>query len=173
MKKMSVQKLMQLSLLTAIALIIFVVELRIPNLLPIPGVKLGLANIITVYAIYRYSKSEVLLILTARIILGSIFSGNMMSIAYSLAGGFCCFLGMILLKKMIAEDYLWLASIGGAIFHNIGQIIIAIMFTGTMSILVYFPILFVTGSIAGFFTGFCALMIVKKLPMKNNYAKNV
>ena len=127
MKKMSVQKLMQLSLLTAIALIIFVVELRIPNLLPIPGVKLGLANIITVYAIYRYSKSEVLLILTARIILGSIFSGNMMSIAYSLVGGFCCFLGMILLKKMIAEDYLWLASIGGAIFHNVGQIIIAIM----------------------------------------------
>ena len=72
---MSVKKISRLGLLTAIALILFIVELRIPNLVPIPGVKLGLANIVTIFALYRYKPSETALILIARILLGSIFRG--------------------------------------------------------------------------------------------------
>lgn len=69
---MNTKKLCLLSLLTAIALIIFIVELRIPNLVPIPGVKLGLANIITVYAVYHLKASETAIILFVRIFLGSV-----------------------------------------------------------------------------------------------------
>lgn len=83
---MKVKKLTELALLTAIALIIFVIELQIPNPFPIPGVKLGLANIITVYAVYHYRATETLSIVLARILLGSFFSGNMMALMYSLSG---------------------------------------------------------------------------------------
>ena len=91
---MKTKKLVQLSLLTAIALSIFIVELQIPNPLPFPGIKLGLANIVTLYVIYRYRAKEALLVLMARIILGSVFNGNLMAIMYSLAGGICCFVVM-------------------------------------------------------------------------------
>ena len=81
---MKTKKLVQLSLLTAMALSIFIVELQIPNPLPFPlpfpGIKLGLANIVTLYVIYRYRAKEALLVLMARIILGSVFSGNLMAI---------------------------------------------------------------------------------------------
>ena len=74
-------------MLTAVALIIFVVELQIPNPIPIPGAKLGLVNIITVYAVYQYRAKEVFLIVIVRILLGAFFSGNMMALLYSLASG--------------------------------------------------------------------------------------
>ena len=77
---MKTRKLTELALLAAIALAIFLVELRIPNPIPIPGVKLGLANIVTVYAIYQYRPGEVLLLVMTRILLGGIFGGNLMSL---------------------------------------------------------------------------------------------
>ena len=100
---MKVRKLTELALLTALALIIFIVELRIPNPIPIPGVKLGLANVITVYAVYHYRAKEVFLIVLVRILVGSIFGGNMMALLYSLAGGMLCLAGMLLLRKVIAS----------------------------------------------------------------------
>ena len=82
---MNVKKLTELAILTALALIIFVIELQIPNPVPIPGVKLGLANIITVFAVYHYRASEVALIVFTRVFLGSFFGGNMMALMYSMA----------------------------------------------------------------------------------------
>ena len=119
---MKVKKLTELALLTAIALIIFVIELQIPNPFPIPGVKLGLANIITVYAVYHYRATETLL--------GSFFSGNMMALMYSLSGGLLCLAGMLLLKRLLPEKYIWVCSVFGAVFHNIGQITIACLIAG-------------------------------------------
>ena len=130
---MKTKKLVQLSLLTAIALSIFIVELQIPNPLPFPGIKLGLANIVTLYVIYRYRAKEALLVLMARIILGSLFSGNLMAIMYSLAGGICCFVVMSVLYDKIEEKYIFIVSILGACAHNIGQIIIAIFITKDFS----------------------------------------
>lgn len=92
---MKAKKITELALLSTIALTIFIVELRIPNLIPIPGVKLGLANIVTVYAVYRYSAKETFSIILTRILLGAFFSGNMMSLLYSAAGGMFCFVGML------------------------------------------------------------------------------
>ena len=77
---MTVKRITQLALLTTIALIIFIVELRIPSLVPIPGVKLGLANIVTVYAMYHCTAKETIMIVFARILLGTIFGGNISEI---------------------------------------------------------------------------------------------
>lgn len=115
----------ELGLLTALALIIFVVELQIPNPVPIPGVKLGLANIIMVFAVYYYRAREVFLVVVSRILLGSFLGGNMMAFLYSIAGGLLCLAGMLFLKHVITEKYIWLCSVLGAVLHNIGQITIA------------------------------------------------
>ena len=157
------KRLTELSLLTAVALIIFVVELQIPNLSPIAGVKLGLANIITVFGVYRYKAGEVALVLLARILLGSIFSSNPSAILYSLAGGAFCLLGMLLLKRIIPEDHLWICSVLGAALHNTGQILAAFLIMGMASVFMYLPLLLVSGCIAGALTGLCAQLLIKRL----------
>ena len=101
------KKLAHMAMLTAVALIIFIVELRLPNLAPIPGVKLGLANIVTVYAMFRFSRKQTFMILAARILLGSIFAGNLMALLYSAAGGMLCFAVMALLKPKISVNNIW------------------------------------------------------------------
>lgn len=159
---MNVKKLARLALLTAIALIIFIVEMRIPDLVPIPGVKLGLANIVTVYAIYHYSAKETSLIVLARILLGSVFGGNISEIIYSLSGAFLCLTGMIILRRIIDEKNIWICSILGAVLHNIGQTAAAIVVMKTTAVLSYLPFLLVSGCIAGAFTGICAQLLVRK-----------
>jgi heptaprenyl diphosphate synthase len=163
---MNTKKLTKLSLLTAIALILFIVELRLPNLSPISGVKLGLANVVTVYAVYQYKPSEVAMMLLVRILLGAIFSGNMVSLLYSLAGGVLCLVGMLLLKKIIPEKYMCIASIFGAILHNTGQIAMAVVLMGSLSVVAYYPILLLSGCIAGFFTGITAQYINNRAILK-------
>lgn len=160
---MNIKRLTQLSLLTATALIIFVIELRIPNIIPIPGIKLGLANIITVYCVYHFNAFETALMLTSRIILGALFSGNIFSLVYSTAGAFFCLCGMLVIRRIIPEKYIWLCSVIGAVLHNTGQIIMAVIVTGTFSVLAYYPILLVSGCIAGFFTGISTQMIIKRI----------
>ena len=159
---MKTKRLTELSLLTAAALIAFIIEMRLPDI-RIPGVKLGLANIFTVYAVYRFSGKEVFLLLVTRIVLGSLFSSNLSAIIYSLAGGMLCLCGILLLRKIISESYLWLCSIFGAILHNTGQIGAAVLMTGTPAVLAYYPYLLVSGCIAGLFTGLCAQFVVKRL----------
>ena len=151
-------------MLTAVALIIFVVELQIPNPIPIPGAKLGLVNIITVYAVYQYRAKEVFLIVIVRILLGAFFSGNMMALLYSLASGLLCLTGMLFLKKVIPQKYIWLCSVFGAVFHNLGQTIVDCLIAG-WGMLAYFPFLLVSGCLAGAFTGGCAQLVLLYIPM--------
>lgn len=158
---MKVKRLAELGLLTALALIIFVVELQIPNPVPIPGVKLGLANIITVFAVYHYRAREVFLVVVSRILLGSFLGGNMMAFLYSITGGLLCLAGMLFLKHVITEKYIWLCSVLGAVLHNIGQITIACLIAG-MGMLLYLPFLLVSGCIAGAFTGGCAQLVIRR-----------
>lgn len=160
------KRLTELSLLTAISLIIFVIELQIPNLSPIAGVKLGLANIITVYAVYRYKWSEAALVLLARILLGALFTSNPSAIIYSLSGGFLCLLGMILLKKMIPIKHLWLCSVFGAVLHNIGQLAAASLVMQMGTVWVYLPPLILSGCIAGALTGLAAQMVINRIEKK-------
>lgn len=159
---MKTKRLTELSLLTTVALIIFVVELRIPNPIPIPGVKLGLANIITVYAVYHYQAKKVLLIVLVRILLGAFFSGNTMALLYSFGGSMFCLTGMLFLRKIIPQKYIWTCSVFGAVLHNIGQIIVACLIAG-WGLLIYFPFLLVSGCLAGAFTGMCAQLVMQRL----------
>ena len=160
---MDVKRLARLGVLTAAALIIFIVELQIPNPFPIPGIKLGLANIVTVYAVYRYRALEVAMMVGVRITLGSVFSGNIMALLYSACGSFLCLLGMLFLKRIIDEKHLWIASVFGALLHNTGQMAAALLVTQTTSLLLYYPFLVVSGCLAGAFTGLCAQAIMPRL----------
>lgn len=162
---MNVKRITQLALLTIIALIIFIIELRIPNLVPIPGVKLGLANIVTVYAMYHYTAKETMMIVLARILLGSIFGGNISAIFYSLGGALLCLVGMLLLRRVIDEKHIWICSILGAVLHNIGQIGVAVLMMKTTAVFFYLPFLLVSGCIAGAFTGACAQILIKKVKL--------
>ena len=173
---MKTKKLTELALLTAAALIMFIVELQLPDLSAIQGVKLGLANIFTVYAVYRFTPKETFLMVLTRIILGAVFSGKVMALIYSFSGAMLCLAGMLLLKKVIPLNYMWLCSIFGAVFHNTGQIIAAIAVTRTFAVLANYPILLVTGCIAGAFTGLCAQFVVQRLMpanKKTNEERNI
>jgi len=159
---MKTKRLAELSMLTAAALIIFIVELRFPDILPIPGVKLGLANIITVYAVYRFSGKEVFLMVLTRVILGAVFSTNLSALIYSLAGALLCLAGMLLLRKIIPVKYLWLCSIIGAMLHNTGQMAVAVLVMRSAAVMAYYPVLIAAGCIAGAFTGICAQFVLKR-----------
>ena len=161
---MKARKLAYMSLLTAIALIIFTVEAQIPSLAPIPGVKLGLANIIIVYGMFTLGPAPTFMILICRVFLSSIFSGQMMTLFYSLGGGILCFIAMFAMRNFVTIKQMWVCSAVGAIFHNIGQIIVAILITRTLGLVAYLPILFVSGILAGILTGICAQLLVMRLP---------
>lgn len=144
---MELKKLTRNALLTAIALTIFMIEAQIPPLVPIAGVKLGLANIVTVFALFAYGWRDALMILLVRVFLGSIFSGQVMTLLYSLSGGLLCFAVTLLLRRVLTENQIWVASVIGAVFHNIGQIMAAVLVTATPGIIAYLPVLLVSGII--------------------------
>lgn len=158
-------------MLTAISLIIFIVEAQLPPLAPIPGIKMGLANIITLVALVWYGRREAFTVLMLRIILGSIFAGQMMSFIYSMAGGLLCFIIMSLTVKIFKENQLWIMSIFGALAHNVGQISIAVIVTSTWQVIGYFPLLAISAVITGAFTGLAAGHIVKSKAIVAGRAK--
>lgn len=159
---MNTRRLTELALMTAIALMIFSIELQLPALSPIPGVKLGLANIVTVYGVYRYRTGEVAAVLFCRVILGAFFAGQFVSLLYSLSGGALCLLGMLGLKRILPPENIWLCSVLGAVLHNAGQIATAILLTQTPALALYLPLLLLTGCIAGLFTGLCAQYLIRR-----------
>lgn len=165
---MKIRKITELSLLTGLALIIFIVELRFPDILHIPGVKLGLANIITVYAVYKYNACEVFLIVLARVLLGTMFASNFSALIYSFSGAVCCLAGMLFLKRIIPVRWLWLCSIIGAVLHNTGQIAASIAVMRSFAVISYYPFLIVCGCIAGAFTGICAQLVINRIEKRRS-----
>ncbi|MBO6052394.1 MAG: Gx transporter family protein [Clostridia bacterium] len=161
--KHPVKRLVFDAILTAVALTIFVIELHIPLSVGIPGVKLGLSNIVTVAAVFVLGPADAAGILLARILLGGIFAGQVMALWYSLVGGFCCYLSMLVTHKVLDESQIWLASVIGAVFHNIGQLLAAAAVTRTFAVFWYFPILMVTGILTGLFTGVAAQFTAKRV----------
>ena len=159
---MQTKKLTRMALLTAIALTIFMVEAQIPALVPVPGVKLGLSNIVTVFAVYTMGSKEGAMILSARIFLGAVFAGNFSTIFYSAAGGACAILVTIGLKRILNRNQLWVVGALGAVAHSIGQMAVAVAMTGTPGLLMYLPVLMICSIITGLFTGFCAQLLVKR-----------
>lgn len=163
---MKTKRITVMAMLTTVALTIFMVEAQIPPLVPIPGVKLGLANIITVYAMFALGPKEAGLIFLTRVILGSVFSGQLMSLFYSLSGGTLCYLTMLFMRRLVTGKQIWVLSVLGAIAHNLGQILAAMLVLGTWSVLYYLPVLMLSGIVTGLFTGLCAQTILSRLPKK-------
>ena len=159
---MKTRKLALLGLLTAIALTIFMLESQIPSIIPLPGVKLGLANIVTVFAVFALSPKDAILVLSARIFLGAVFSGSFSTIFYSAAGGFCAILMTIGLRKILKQNQLWVAGCLGAVAHSIGQMAMAMALLGTPSLAVYLPVMTAISIITGLFTGLCAQFLVNR-----------
>ena len=159
---MKVRKLTLMALLTAIALTIFMIEAQIPALVPIPGIKLGLANIVTIFAVFVLGPGEAAAILFCRIFLGAVFAGNFSTILYSGAGGLCAILTTIGLRKMLTMQQLWVAGALGAVAHSLGQMAAAIAITGTPSLAMYLPVMILCSLITGVFTGFCAQFVSKR-----------
>lgn len=153
---MSTQKLTRLALFTTLALALFAVESALPAPIPVPGIKLGLANIITLLLLHNYSPKDAFTVLLMRILLASFFYGQALSLLYSLAGGILCILVMIPIHKMLQGHFLPLVSIIGALFHNLGQLTVAFLVTEVPGVLAYLPFLILSGIITGLFTGFCA-----------------
>ena len=159
---MRARKLTAMALLSAIALTIFTLEAQIPALIPIPGIKPGLSNIVTVYAVFAIGSREAALILAVRIFLGAVFAGNFSTILYSIAGGGAAILITIVFKHFLKKNQLWVAGCLGAIAHSIGQMAAAILISGTPSLIIYLPIMIVCSIVAGLFTGLCAQLLVNR-----------
>lgn len=160
---MNTKKLALMSILLALSLIIFIAEAQLPPIAPIPGIKLGLANIINLTALYMLGRKESFTILILRIVLSSIFAGSFTSFLYSLSGGIVCFLFMSVMSMFIKENRMWVVSVFGAIGHNIGQIITACLITKTPEIMWYLPVLMISAIITGVFTGVAAQAALKRL----------
>ena len=155
-------RITRLALLTAIALTIFMAEAQLP-VIPVPGVKLGLANIVTVYVIFAMGPWDALLVLSARVFLGAVFSGQPMTLIYSAAGGLLSWCVLCLLNKLLTGEQLWLASPAAAVFHNLGQLLAAAAVMRTWAVMAYLPYLIIAAVLAGLFTGAAAQALIKRL----------
>ena len=156
---MNVKKLTKMAMLLSLALIIFIIESFLPPLAPIPGIKLGLANIITLIAIYYMGRRDAFVILVLRIVLASVYSGGMAGFAVM---GLC--------SLSLGENRMWVVSILGAIGHNIGQIAVACFVTGSAQVMWYLPVLTISAVLTGAFTGISAQVTLNRLRKihKNN-----
>ena len=158
------RRMTRLSLLTAIALTIFMVEAQIPVPVPVAGIKLGLAKIVTVYTVFTMGPGAGCLVLGCRIFLGAVFAGNFSSILYSAAGGAVAILITILLRKVLREKQIWVAGVFGALGHSLGQMAMAVLVTQTPGIAVYLPIMCAASIVTGTITGLAAQFTAKRLP---------
>ena len=155
-------RIARLALLTAIALTIFMAEAQLP-VIPVPGVKLGLANIVTVYAMFSLGPGDALLVLSGRVFLGAVFSGQPMTLIYSAAGGVLSWCVLCLLRKLLTGEQIWLASPVAAVFHNLGQLLAAAAVLRSWAVMAYLPYLIIAAVIAGLFTGIAAQALIKRL----------
>lgn len=147
---------------TALALIFSYVETLIPFNFGIPGVKLGLANLIIVIALYKMKLSDVYLLSIVRVLLNGFIFGNYFSIIYSLAGGILSLSVMAFLKRTKKFSLLGISMAGG-VMHNIGQLIIAMIIVETFSVVYYVPVLLISGLITGLVIGIASGEMLKRL----------
>ena len=152
------RKLANMAMLVALAMIFSYVESLIPINFGIPGMKLGVANLVTVTGLYFLELPGVFLVVVMRILLTGFLFGNGMSIIYSLAGGILSFLVMALMKRLKGFSVAGV-SIAGGVSHNIGQIIVASIVVENLKLVYYLPALLIAGTVTGFVMG----MISKKL----------
>jgi len=157
------KKLVLCALLSSVALAVFVAEAQVPPPVPVPGVKLGLANVVTLFAIHALGPWYALGVVLVRTLLGALVTGNLSALAYSLSGGLAAWAVCALLARALPQKQLWVSSVFGALTHNTTQILVAVLITGTPQLFWYLPVLGITGVITGTFTGLCAQLLLARL----------
>ena len=160
---MKTKKVAFLGLSVALAMILSFVEHQIPPLVTVPGVKVGLPNLVIVYLLYKLGAKEAVTVSLVRVVLVSILFGNFQSALFGIFGSVLSLCGMILLKRFFATTTV---SVVGGVLHNIGQIGAAILVTRTPGIITYLPVLLISGTIAGVVIGIISGMLVKRVPLR-------
>lgn len=148
---------------TALALIFSYVETLIPINFGIPGVKLGLANLIIVIILYQTGWKEALLLSVVRIVLAGFLFGSLFSILYSLAGGLLSLVVMAFTKRYKGFSVMGV-SIAGGVSHNVGQLAVAMLVVSTWQIGYYLPVLLIAGLLTGALIGFVSREMLKRIP---------
>ena len=159
---METRKIARMGLLTALALILSYVESLIPAFVAVPGVKMGLANIVVVFALYTLGPGEAAIVSIIRVLLSSLLFGSILSLSYSAAGAVISLLSMIILMKTKIFG-VTSVSVTGGVFHNLGQILVACLVLETDVLLYYLPILILSGTITGAVIGIASSIVIKRL----------
>ena len=157
------KRLVCLSAVTAVAMVLSFVESRIPPLVAIPGVKVGLANIAVLFALFRLGLGSAICVSLVRVLLGSLLFGTPASFLYSLSGAVLSLAVMVLCKKFSLLTEVGISVLGG-VCHNAGQILMACLVTKTDLFSLYFPVLLLTGTLSGVVVGLAGALLVKRLP---------
>ena len=159
---MKTKKIAYLGLLIALAFVFSYIEFLIPVNIGVPGAKLGLANLVVIVALYTLGERDAFLLSVVRIVLVGFTFANMASMIYSLAGGILSYLAMVIAKKTKLLSMTGVSVLGG-VFHNVGQIIVAILVLETASLVYYLPVLLIAGITSGVIIGILGAMVTKRM----------
>ena len=159
---MKIRKIAFLGLSVTLAMILSFVESQIPVFTTIPGMKVGLPNLVMVFLLYRAGWKEAVIVSLIRAFLAALLFGNLQSLIFSISGAVLSLTGMILLKKTGLFSSI-AVSVTGGVLHNVGQIIAACLWTSTVQIAYYLPALLVSGVCAGIAIGLIAGFLLKRL----------
>lgn len=159
---METRKIARMGLLVALSMILSYVESLIPAFVAVPGVKVGLANIVVIFALYTLGPIEALTVSLLRVILSSFLFGSVLSLLYSLSGALLSLGGMLLMKKVKIFSTT-AVSVTGGVLHNVGQILVACLVLETDVLLYYLPVLILSGTITGAVIGIIASLVIKRL----------
>lgn len=158
------RKFIYLSLLVAIGLVLHFFESAIPVPFPVPGAKLGLANIVALLALTTYGTKESIFVSVLRCILGALFSGSISSFLYSLSGAIASTIAMAIIYIYFKNTFSFIGiSVVGGVMHNIAQLTVASLVVSNFGIFIYLPVLMVIGLFTGTFIGLVAYFVNKNL----------
>ena len=150
-----------LELTIALAMIMSYIEVLVPLSFAVPGIKMGLANIVIIFVLYKFGIKEAALVSLIRVILVSLLFSNVMAMWYSLAGAVLSLSVMWVLKKIDKFSVMGV-SVAGGVMHNVGQIIMAIILLGTEQIALYLPVLIITGTVTGIVIGIVSGLVINR-----------
>ena len=164
MKRTKTKTLAMLSVIVATAMILSFIEAKIPNLVPVPGVKLGLANVAVIFTMYKFDEGRAACISLIRVGLSALLFGSFASLIYSAAGAVLSLSLMTLSRRVLRLHTVGVSIIGG-VSHNAGQIAAAALVMGTPSIIYYLPVLILSGTLAGIAIGFISNELIKRIKL--------
>lgn len=158
---MKTKKITYIALLSAVALIFGYIESLLPVFIAVPGIKLGLSNIVILFALYRLDKPSALFIMLIKVTVSTLLFSGLNVFFYSLCGGILSLFAMIIFKRINLSTVG--ISMTGGIFHNLGQLLAASIMLKTASVFYYLPVLLISGLIVGFITGMVCKLVLNNL----------